>query len=368
MSLTSRRQFIKSSLLLTTAMFLPGCWPNKNRVSDRLLVSACTGFDGEHYVAAITDAGELVTQIKLPARAHECLALPDKPGRALVIARRPGDFLLEVDFITGQIVNQVSSEPGYHFYGHGCLLPGGEYICTSENNYDRGAGRLVLRERSSLKVVEALDSGGIGPHQIKVMPDETTLVIANGGILTHPEQPRKKLNLDSMRPNLAYMSLTDGQILDRFELANHRLSIRHLDVCEKGKVVAGLQYQGPKTDINPLLISHQGESQLSPFKGDEDTWLAMAQYVASLCIDSSSDLVAASCPKANLVTLWQLSTGKFLARHKIRDGAGLTLSERGVWVSNGKGGMFEVNGKHKTSKFQHPTLRWDNHLTQIHTV
>ena len=361
----TRRQFLKSGLVLSAIGLLPGCYSSSK---NKWLVSACTDQQGFHHVAAFDVNGYIVNQIALPARAHECLALPDKPGCALIVARRPGDYLLEVDFITGKVVNQTSSEQGFHFYGHGCLLPDGQHICTSENDYVKGEGRLVVRDRTTLKVVGKYESGGIGPHQIKVMPDNQTLVVANGGILTHPNQPRKKLNLDTMRPNLTYLELKSSKVLASFETENHQLSIRHLDVSSSGNVVVGMQYQGAKTDILPLLYSHRQQSQFEPFKASGTTWLSMKQYIASVCINPELNLVAASCPRANKITLWDLSSGEWLTEHKIKDGAGIEISDGGFWVSNGRGELLNATFSEKTEWFKQPSLKWDNHLTSIKAV
>jgi len=361
----SRRQFLKTGFALGVSSLIPGCLSTQK---NDWLVSACTDEQGLHHVAAFDVSGHIVSQVALPARAHECLALPDKPGHALIVARRPGEYLLEVDFISGQIVNQTTAESGSHFYGHACLLPDGQHICTSENHYVKGEGRIVIRDKATLKVIDKFYSGGIGPHQIKTMPDNKTLVVANGGILTHPSQPRKKLNLRTMRPNLSYLDLNNGKVIDSFELKNHQLSIRHLDVAKSGKVVIGAQYQGAKTDMLPLLFSHEGQDKLSEFITSDLTWLSMNQYIASVVIHEEMDMVAASCPRANKVTLWQLSSGKLLTQHKVYDGAGVELNETGFWVSNGRGAMFNTDLNTSSEQFNQPNLKWDNHLTSIKAV
>jgi hypothetical protein len=40
-----------------------------------------------------------------------------------------------------------------------------------------------------------LPSHGIGPHDLALLSDERTLVVANGGIRTHPDRRREELNL-----------------------------------------------------------------------------------------------------------------------------------------------------------------------------
>jgi hypothetical protein len=277
--------------------------------------------------------------------------------------------VLEIDFNRGEIVNKVSVNEGQRFYGHGVLIENDSILLTTENDYQRGKGLIVLRDRKTQQVIEQYDSGGVGPHQLAVMPNtnEQQIVIANGGIQTHPEQARKKLNLDVMQPNLAYMSLGAGKIDDSFSLDNKQLSIRHLAVSNQGKVVAGLQYQGASTDEVPLAISHQGEEQLSLLKADTNTWRSMKQYTASVCINSRNNTVAITCPKADLITYWQLDSDKFIASHKLKDSAGVALIENDFVVSTGRGRLVQQNNAmnpYQVSADFH-ALRWDNHMTSI---
>jgi hypothetical protein len=103
-------------------------------------------------------------------------------------------------------------------------------------------------------------SHGVGPHEVTLMPDGATLVAANGGIRTHPDRERAKLNLDTMAPSLAYLDLASGRLCDAFGLAPrlHRLSIRHLAVNQDGLVAAAMQYEGSKRDRVPLVGLHDG--------------------------------------------------------------------------------------------------------------
>ena len=345
--------------------------PLASMVNDKQqwLVSGCNDAKGNYFVAAFDLQGNLINKIALPARCHEVIPLKSKSGHALVFARRPGNYVLEVDFTRGEVVSHIAASAGQRFYGHGVLIENDSILLTTENDYQKGKGLIVLRDRQTQKIIEQYDSGGIGPHQLAIMPNsnDKQIVIANGGIQTHPEQARKKLNITTMQPNLAYMTLGSGQIEGKFELENKQLSIRHLDVSSQGKVVAGLQYQGASTDEVPLAISHHGEDQLSFLKTDENTWRGMKQYTASVCINSSSNTVAITCPKADLLTFWQLDTNEFIASHKLKDGAGATLIADNFIISTGRGRV--VSHKSPLKPYQvkadFDDLRWDNHMTAI---
>ena len=93
-------------------------------------------------------------------------------------------------------------------------------------------------------------SGGVGPHDIKLMPGGKLMAVANGGIETHPDTGRVKLNIPSMRPNLGFVAL-DGRIQETAELDRslHKNSIRHLAVGDDGTVAVAMQWQGDRREI-----------------------------------------------------------------------------------------------------------------------
>ncbi len=360
--MNSRRDFLKLGLAVTAASILPGCslWQQKS-----WFVSCCTDKQNQHYVAAFDHEGNLINKMPIPARGHQVIGISSKPGHALVFARRPGDFLIEVDFNSGSIVKQVNSVAGQHFFGHGVVTADNRYLLTSENDYDKGRGLIVVRDLESLAQLDKFDSGGIGPHELRLMPDKKSIVVANGGILTHPSQPRKKLNLDTMVPNLSYLSLADGKVLDSYELENKHLSIRHLDVSEQGKVVVGLQYQGVKSDKTKLIVSHHGELQLSYFNAPESVWRKMNQYTASVAVDSINNKVAVACPRGDMLTFWDLTSGDFITSHRLSDGAGVALAKNRFVATNGKGQMFNATASNNKLITKHSELKWDNHLSNL---
>ena len=333
------------------------------------LVSCGKDKQGNFFAAAFDLSGKLISQIPLPARGHDVIAMPSKPGHALVFARRPGQFIFEVDFRQGSIVKRVNVESERRLYGHGVLIDNDRLLLTTENDYQLARGLIVLRDTTNYQVVGQYDSGGVGPHQLAVMPNSNgkQIVIANGGIQTHPEHGRKKLNLATMQPNLAYMSLPSGKIEDTFELANKHLSIRHLDVSSTGKVVAGLQYQGRPNDEVPLAISHHGEAQLSVLNAEQSIWRSMKHYTSSICINSDTNTVAITCPRANLVTYWQLNSGDFMTSYKIRDGAGVTLIADDFIISSGRGRIIAQQDPKQgySIRGDFEPLQWDNHMNAI---
>lgn len=363
----SRRQFLLGSSALGLIAALP-LSSKSTAATKQWLISACDDNKKQHYVAAFDQSGELISRTALPARGHGVIAHPFKPGHGLIIARRPGYFAIEIDFASGRIVRRISPQTGQHFFGHGLFSKDGKYLITTENHINSGKGQIVLRYSHNYRIASQFESGGIGPHEALPMPDGKTLVVANGGILTHPDTPRKKLNLDTMQPNLSYIDIRSGKMLDQYQLDNPKLSIRHLAVSKNGKVIGGLQYQGAKTDQVPLAFSHQNKGALKYLKASKDVWRKMNQYTASICINDENNTAAISCPRGDMVTFWDLNTDTFIKDIKLRDGAGLAVfhenQQNHIVATSGKGRAIFEDARDLSFK----NVRWDNHLVAINAV
>ena len=74
---------------------------------------------------------------------------------------------------------------------------------ATEEVGDEGAGSwgATTRPRATGASGES-PSHGVGPHEVTVLADGRTLVVANGGIVTHADAPGVKLDRDRMRPTL----------------------------------------------------------------------------------------------------------------------------------------------------------------------
>ena len=80
----------------------------------------------------------------------------------------------------------------------------------------------------------------------RLLSDGETLVVANGGLATHPDLNRAKRNLPTMAPSLCTIDRRDGALLQELRLdpALHQLSIRHLAVGPADTVALAMQYEG----------------------------------------------------------------------------------------------------------------------------
>src|SRR3546814_20493551 len=83
---------------------------------------------------------------------------------------------------------QLGAPDGRHFYGHAVFDRAERLLYTTENDYEAGRGVIgVWDADAGYARAGELDAHGIGPHDLALGPDGRSLVIANGGLLTHPD-------------------------------------------------------------------------------------------------------------------------------------------------------------------------------------
>ena len=320
-------------------------------------------------VAGIHTSGELAFDLSVPQRVHDSLYLPNSQ-QALFFARRPGTHLYVIDLVSGEMTQTISTPSQRHFYGHGCISRDGRYLLTTENAYDRQLGCIgVYDTTDNFRRIDEFASGGIGPHQIRFLSDQKTIVVANGGILTHPSRGRKKLNLENMQPSLTYIDSGSGQLLDDFKLPHHQQSIRHIDVSDSDQVAVGIQFEGDLTQQLPLAYTHSGEQELQALNASMQDWQRHQQYIGSVCMNSTGTRLLLSSPRGGIVSGWNLQTRTLESIQTQRDGAGLafTAQEANFFVSNGIGQISSLGSQNFSSNAQSPLYfkrrSWDNHMS-----
>ena len=338
--------------------------------SNCAFLSAARDAGGNHWLVGFDSTGEVSLRVGLPQRGHDPFVAPNLEF-AVIPARRPGTWALVVDLRDGRLVDRLRASPGRHFYGHGVFSPDGERLYTTENDFERGRGVVVCRSAQTLEVLGEFDSGGIGPHELR-WAGRNTLAVANGGILTHPSQPRRKLNIDRMRPNLALLDAADGQLIVRAAPLHHQASIRHMDVAAGGDVALALQYEGAPTDDVPLLhVFRRAQGKLEPLPVPLAVQRRIRQYTAGICVDPHTGHALVTCPRGHLVTFWDIGGSGYLGHRRIRDAGGVALdpATREFVVSNSGGSVFRVDTGsfelRRKATLQFPELRWDNHLAAV---
>ncbi|WP_447992309.1 DUF1513 domain-containing protein [Achromobacter spanius] len=324
---------------------------------------------GRDEAVLLDEAGHDRLVVPMPARGHS-FAIDPARNRAVVFGRQPGFFAVAFSLREGGEPQALPVPDERHFFGHGAFVDGGRLLVSTENDFEGGRGVLGIYDASpggAWRRVGEFDSGGIGPHEVVLMPDGKTLCVANGGILTHPDYGKLELNLDTMRPSLAYIDAASGQLLEKVELAPalHRLSIRHLALAGDGCVWFGCQYMGPAADRPALVGRHRRGSPLELFEGPAETLRNMRNYVGSVSVDAAGSIIATSSPVGGQVIYWDAASGRCLGTTQLADGCGVAPApQAGFLVSSGLGAMLRTDAAGHETPVLPPSREqsWDNHF------
>jgi len=348
------------------------CGANRARPlgpSNPVFASACAIHQDQFVITWLLSDGVDAWHVPLPGRGHSVAIRPD--GSELVVfARRPGTFAVIVDRVTGRQVRCITSPQGRHFYGHGAFDHVGHFVYATENDYVHGRGVIGVYDASDrYRRVAEFPSHGIGPHEIKMHRDGERLVVANGGIKTHPEMPRVKLNVPTMESSICWIDRRTGQLRHRISLAKQfrQLSIRHIDVNRFGSLAVAMQYEGPYGDVIPLIGICDANGTLRLIDEPLAVIHSMKNYCGSVAFDASGDVLAVSSPRGGNVTFWKTNTGNFLSAVDIADGCGLSPTQNdGEFLTSGRGTLAFVHARRGHLKPLnlpgYESAQWDNHL------
>jgi hypothetical protein len=323
------------------------------------LLIGCAKQANKHYVAAMNMQGDLRYQIALPARGHHVALANPKLGLAACVARRPGQYIVLFAAETGQIIQQLSPPKNMHFYGHAAFSEDASqlYVTAGVSVTSEGVVLVYRKQGTQWQLSEQWPLGGLGPHQLLVLPQQR-LAIAVGGIHT---QGREKRNLETMQPALVYLDSRSGKLLQRRELSNPQLSIRHLSYSEASDTLwLACQGQNPEQEITSLIYSHKGNEHCQALEPDADYWPLFNQYIGSV-VSSNGKLIASS-PRGAKLAVWSEQTRELEQLMQIDDVCGLAADPHSWFASTGQGQLIQPANQLLRKQTQ---WQWDNHLSVL---
>lgn len=343
------------------------------------------GLSGSYWVSAQGDDEASWGLVALPTRegaplfvttdfrGHDVARHPTRPSRVVLFGRRPANRSAVIDLEDRRIAATIEALPDHTFQGHGFFSRDGALLCTAEAHRESGDGKLVLRETGDYSATRVIETGGIGPHEVALMPDGATAVVANGGLLTRPETGREVLNLATMDSSLCYVDLATGELLEQHRVAEPKSSIRHLDVTADGTVALGIQLQREALthqDPVPLTGTHRRGSDIRLFEDGAELLPLLNDYVGSVAVCTETRVAGFTSPRGNIALFWDVDSGKHLAAHELADCCGLSASGDGetfaLSSSLGQVRVLSVTDlREKRKRRRVEPIQWDNHMIEI---
>ena len=305
----TRRGFLKAA----GAGFAAGLMPRQAAAlanAELVIASACQLPDRSYGAVIASERGELIASLPLPARGHDVTRCPVS-GRMVVFARRPGTFALVFDD-KGNGVATITSPEGRHFFGHGTFSPDGKLLYATENDFETAEGKIGIYDATGgFERIGEFDTFGMDPHEAMLVENDI-ICVANGGIETHPDYGREKLNLSTMRPNVSFIDRHTGDLLSTRELPSelHQVSLRHLAPDANGRAWVGAQYEGATADRVPLLMRIGPDEDFFIPEIDPGHLRGLRNYVGSVAASADGTLIMAGSPVGNAALILDTASGK----------------------------------------------------------
>ena len=359
-----RRAFLKAAGAGFAASLLPRQAVALER-SELVFASATQTSDGGYGAVLLGERGEVIASIDLPDRGHD-ITISREAGRGVVFARQPGTFALVFDPAGHAPPVTLTSVPGRHFYGHGVFSPDGRLLYATESDFEAAQGVVGIYDATDgYRRIGEFPTYGTGPHEMLLMPDGVTFVVANGGIETHPDFGRAELNLQTMDPSIVFIDRRDGRLVGQLQLdaGLHQLSIRHMAIDARGRVWFGCQYKGAPTD-GPQLVGYATlDGVITLVELPPETLADLRNYVGSVAASADGTTVAVSSPEGDLLVAIDVEGKRPVLVETLRNGCGLAADEAGFVATSGEGEMIGIAGSGREP--QSFGFRFDNHVLRL---
>jgi len=359
-----RRAFLKAagagfaaSLLPRQVLALEG--------SELIFASATLTASGAYGAVLLNERGTVISSLDLPDRGHD-ITISREAGRGVVFARQPGTFALVFDPAGREAPITLTSSEGRHFFGHGVFSPDGRLLYATENDFEAAEGVIGLYDATDgYRRIGEFPTYGTGPHEMLLMPDGVTFVVANGGIETHPDYGRAELNLSTMDPSIVFIDRRDGHLVGQLRLdpGLHQLSIRHMAIDARSKVWFGCQYKGRPADMPQLLGYATADGDIRLVELPPDTLRDLRNYVGSVAVSADGGRVAISSPEGSLLVALDTEGKRPVLVEGLRNGCGLAADGTGFLATSGDGEMIGLAGSGRERQVF--DFQFDNHMLRL---
>lgn len=327
--------------------------------ADERLLLAWDDPQGAHWVGLLAGSArggwQVQAALRVPTRAHGLSVAPD--GSVLVVARRPGEWLLR--WWPHQKARQPQwqwADADRRFNGHALPSADGRWVYSVESDQDSGQSLLVRRDAARLAVSDEWPTGGVDAHEL-IWQAPGQLLLANGGVPSLPETGRARRPGQAVDSSLVLMAADSGARLGQWRLSDPELSLRHLSRHANGVVGIALQaqYADPAAHASAPVFARWDGQDLQLHEAAQP----LAGYGGSVCATPQGFSV--SVPRANGVAHWDLQ-GQWQGLSPLVEACPLALTAEGLWAG-GRERIWQAGGGGRAVQAA-PGKIWDNHATR----
>ena len=266
--------------------------------------------------------------IDLDFLPHQMLIDPQNKYRLLCI-EAGGDNACSIDIQSSEVITRFRCGEGRHFSGYAAYDSEAGSLYTVEYDIDNRQGFVTVREPSNFEQKKLLPTLGLSPRQCLVT-ENNRLVINNNGRDTSGFH----------RPSLVVIDLETGRLLRRIRLEDSMMDVGAFTrIGTDSFFIASANMSGLEDVSAALTITHADTVQTLPMNtsASGNIHLKMARGASDLLYDENLDSVFTCHTHSDLVTRWDISTGRLVKHLELEQPRAITTSVDGrhVIVSHG---------------------------------
>ncbi|MCB0390603.1 MAG: DUF1513 domain-containing protein [Bdellovibrionales bacterium] len=232
-----------------------------------------------------------VHKYSLPFFGHQIDQLPEKPDFGYTFEQYGRQGAL-VNLTSGNIINSIEARKGNAFMGHCTFIKEKNWLITSEHNYVKKRGEIVIRDPFTLKEIDWIHSSGLFPHDCLYIPELKKVYVANTG--AHGKYKSNIAQIDPYKKNKTVtIPLVDGKL---GHYAHFKFS------KDNWLVVVPRKPPG-----RPILINPENKPMTLPEPSEKVKGILGIEFL------KDTDLVAVTYPENNLLHIWNYKTQKSIA-------------------------------------------------------
>lgn len=267
-----------------------------------------------------------LSRIAVKHSIHGIIAVPDRPEQIVALQKRGHGGAL-ISLTEGEVIQPLEKPANRQFYGHGSFSVTGDLFFNTETDLaEEYRGALVVRDSKSLRIIDSLPTYGAAPHDCRLIDGGKVLAVTNGG------GPISTSSQAYHRPNIAYIELASGRLLEKFEFDNAHLNAGHLQVSAAGDLVAVSSFRDGLEATPDITGGISIKPQGKPFR----TLNQPAELVTKLfgetlstVIHEQSQTFATTTPQGDTLAFWNLKSGILQRAEWLPQPKGVELREDG---------------------------------------
>lgn len=233
------------------------------------------------------------------------------------VFEKKGPGACEINLNTGTKTRDISTLEGRHFYGHGVYSVDGKKLYCTETVLATQEGLIAVRDAKTLKLEGEFPSYGANPHECHLVDDGKIIAITNGG----------GTKSSGLTPCVSYVDVASQKLIDKYEMQDERFNTGHLQISKNRDLVVISAPRDGLADTELGAISVLGKNgKLETFSTPSEIVKQLKGETLSVCIDESRGVFAATSPKGNFVSFWNLKNNKFISQIPLTSPRGIIMS------------------------------------------